>query len=241
MTTKTTAADVAEPLEAGFPPATSSEDQRLASTLFRLLAEGDPVETERLAAAAARPEADVSAALASPAFDPLVYRDDRGRIIGFGGLGVAELGESVHRLRIGDGREVYAWCAGDSLFLPIALGTQVRVESRDPVTGQTVTFLGSPQGFRELQPPRAVMSMLTPEEIGARVERGEDVIQGLCHWLFFFASEDAAREWTSERPGTATFPIEEGFELGRRWMAHKWGIESDARTAPTTPTGQENE
>jgi alkylmercury lyase len=228
MTTKTTAAEVAEPLEAGFPPSTDREDQWLAETLFRLLAKGEPVDTARLAAAVARPEPDVSAALAGPTFDPLVYRDDRGRITGFSGLGIAELGETVHRLKLDDGHEVYAWCAGDSLFLPIALGAEVRVESRCPVTGETIGFLGSPSGFRDLEPPEAVMSMLSPEEVGARLERGEDVIRSLCHWIYFFASEEAAREWTSERPGTTTFPIDEGFELGRRWMAHKWGISSKA-------------
>jgi transcription termination factor NusB len=35
---------------------------------------------------------------------------------------------------------------------------------------------------------------------------------------------EAADEWTAEHPGTVAFPIEEGFELGRRWIAHKWGI-----------------
>jgi alkylmercury lyase len=203
---------------------TNIEDQWLAEMLFRVLAKGEPVDTARLAAAVGRPGPDVSAALARPDFDPVVYRDDRDRIIGFSGLGVAELGESVHRLRVGDGPEVYAWCAGDALFLPIALDAEVRVESSCPVTGETITFLGTPSGFWELDPPEAVMSMLTPAEIAARVERGEDVIQGLCHWLYFFASEEAAREWTSERPGTTTFPLEEGFELGRRWMEHKWGI-----------------
>jgi alkylmercury lyase len=228
MTTKTTAASVAEPLEAGFPPVADGVDQWLAETLFRLLAKGEPVDTARLASAVGRSEADVTAALARPDFDPLVYRDDRGRIIGFSGLGDAELGETTHRLRLDGGPEVYAWCAGDSLFLPIALGAEVRVESRCPVTGEAISFVGSPSGFRDLEPAEAVMSMLAPEEVGARLERGEDVIQGLCHWLYFFASEQAAREWTSERPGTTTFPIAEGFELGRRWMAHKWGIGSKA-------------
>ena len=224
MTTNTTAAEIAEPLEAGFSAVTDAEDRRLARRLFQLLAEGQPVDDASLATAVGRPESDVSSALAGPAFNPLVYRDDSERIIGFSGLGVAELGETVHRLKL-DGRpEVYAWCAGDSLFLPIALGVEMRIESRCPVTGETISFLGSPSGFRDLNPPDAVMSILTPEEIGARVERGGDVIQGLCHWLYFFASEEAAREWTSERPGTTTFPLEEGFELGRRWMEHKWGI-----------------
>jgi alkylmercury lyase len=228
MTTKATAAEIAESLEAGLPPVTDGDDQRLAKTLFRLLAKGEPVDTATLAAAVGRPEPEVSAALAGPAFDPLIYRDERGRIIGFGGLGLAELGETVHRLRLEDGHEVYAWCAGDALFLPIALGAEVRIESRCPVTEKPIRLLGSPVGFRNLEPPEAVMSMLATAEAAARVERGEDVIQSLCHWIYFFASEKAAHEWTSERPGTITFPIEQGFELGRLWMAQKWAIGANA-------------
>ena len=38
MTPKTTAAEIAETLEAGFPAAANGDDQRLARTLFRLLA-----------------------------------------------------------------------------------------------------------------------------------------------------------------------------------------------------------
>ena len=228
MTTKTTAAEIAEQLEAGFPAVTDGEGQYLARTLFQLLAKGEPVETARLAGAVGRPEGDVSQALAGPAFKPLVYGDERGRVIGFSGLGIAELGETVHRLRVEDG-ELYAWCAGDTLFLPATLGAEVRVESRCPVTAEPISLIVSPDGYRDIVPSEAVMSMLSADEVAARIERGEDVIRSLCHWIFFFASEEAAREWTSERPGTVTMPIEEGFELGRRWIAHKWGI-GEART-----------
>src|SRR5215217_2206721 len=100
MTTNTTAAEIAEPLETGFSAVTDAEDRRLARRLFQLLAEGQPVDDASLATAVGRPESDVSSALAGPAFNPLVYRDDSERIIGFSGLGVAELGETVHRLKL---------------------------------------------------------------------------------------------------------------------------------------------
>lgn len=224
MTTKIGAAKVAEQLEAAFPPAAGAEDQWLARTLFQLLAKGEPVDDARLAGAAGRPAAQVSAVLEGPAFAPLLYRDEAGRIVGFGGLGLAQLGETVHRLHV-DGREVYAWCAGDALFLPSTLEREVRVESRCPVTDERISLTVSPEGYRDIEPPEAVMSMLTPEEVAARTGRGEDVIRSLCHFLFFFASEESAREWTDQHPGTVLFRIEEGFELGRRWIAHKWGIE----------------
>jgi Helix-turn-helix domain of alkylmercury lyase/Alkylmercury lyase len=117
MSTKTAAAEVADQLEAGFPPVTDPDDCVLARTLFRLLAEGAPVEAARLAGVLGRPETEISEALAGPAFESLVYSDDRGRVIGFSGLGTAELGETVHRLSVND-QEVYAWCARDALFLP---------------------------------------------------------------------------------------------------------------------------
>jgi alkylmercury lyase len=193
--------------------------------LFRLLAKGEPVEDTRLAGAVGRPADEVSATLDGPAFAPLLYRNDEGRIVGFSGLGLPQLGETVHRVHV-DGHELYGWCAADTLFLPSALEREVRVESRCPVTGDLITMTVSPRGYRDIDPPEAVMSMLTPEEVAARTGRGEDVIRSLCHFLFFFASEDVAREWTAEHPGTVTFPIDEGFELGRRWIAHKWGIGS---------------
>ena len=223
MTTKISAAEVAEQLVAAFPRAASADDQWLARTLFQLLAKGEPVDDAGLAGALGRPTEEVSGTLEGPDFAPLLYRDDGERIVGFGGLGVPQLGETVHRLHV-DRRELYAWCAGDALFLPSTLEREVRVESRCPVTDERISLTVSPQGYRDVDPPEAVMSMLTPEEVAARTSRGEDVIRSLCHFLFFFASEEAAREWTAEHPGTVTFPIEEGFELGRRWIAHKWGI-----------------
>lgn len=147
MTTKTTAAEIAGPLKAGFPAVTDAEDRRLARRLSQILAEGDPVDDASLASAVGRPESDVSAALARQVFDPLVYRDDRGRIVGFSGLGIAELGETVHRVKVDGGPDVYAWCAGDSLFLPIALGAEMRIESGCPVTGSRSPSLARRRAF----------------------------------------------------------------------------------------------
>lgn len=155
MTTKIGAADVAEQLEAGFPPAASADDQWLARTLFQLLAKGEPVEDARLAGAVGRPAKELSTTLEGPAFAPLLYRDDEGRIVGFSGLGLPQLGETAHRLRF-DGRELYAWCAADALFLPSTLEREVRVESRCPVTGERISLTVTPQGYREIDPPEAV-------------------------------------------------------------------------------------
>jgi alkylmercury lyase len=192
MTTRTTASEVIAPLEATFPPAKDPDDRWLAGTLFRLLAKGEPVEDAKLAGAVGRHEADVAASLGEPPFNRLLYRDDRGRIVGFGGLAVGDLAESPHRLRL-DGRELYAWCAGDALFLPVVLDRELPVESRCPTSGERISLTVSPEGVRDLEPSRALMSWLRPEELAARAESGGDVIRNFCHFVHFFTSDEAAR------------------------------------------------
>jgi alkylmercury lyase len=226
MTTRTTASEFLEPLEATFPPARDADDRWIASRLFRLLAKGEPVGDARLAGAVGRPEAEVAASLAEPPFNRLLYRDDRGRIVGFGGLAVGDLARSPHRLKL-DGRELYAWCAGDALFLPVVLERELRVESRCPTSGERIGLTVSPEGFRDLEPPGAVMSFLQPEELAARAEAGGDVIRNFCHFVHFFASDEAARAWIAEHPGTTEIAIADGFEIGRRWVRRVWGSGAD--------------
>jgi alkylmercury lyase len=223
MTTQTTAAQFVEPLEAAFTPMTDPDDRWLASMLFRLLAKGAPVDTARLAGAVGRPEADVAAALGEPRFDRLVYRDDRGRVVGFGGLAVRDLAKSPHRLKL-DGRELHAWCAGDALFLPLVLDREVPVESRCPTTGERISLTVSPESFADVEPAGAALSFLTPETLAARADAGGDVIVSFCHFVHFFASEAAADAWIAEHPGTTRISIADGFEIGRRWVLHLWGI-----------------
>ena len=227
MTTQaTTPADFLRPLETAFPTVTDAEDRWLASTLFRLLAKGEPVEDSRLAGAVGRPEAELTATLAEPPFSRLLYRDDQGRIVGFGGLAVGDLAESPHRLML-DGRQLYAWCAGDALFLPVVLEREARVESRCPTSGEQISLAVSPQGFRDLEPSGAVMSFLDPDELAERAEAGGDVIRSFCRFVHFFASPEAARAWIADHPGTAEISITDGFEIGRRWVAHVWGAGAD--------------
>ena len=170
-------------------------------------------------------EEDVDADLTAPPFETLVYRAGDGQVVGFGGLGVPELGESRHRLRF-EGRELYAWCAEDALFLPIVLGREVQVESASPTTGERISLTVSPEGFTDLEPSEAVMSFLDPAEFEARgdADWGGDVIRNGCHYIHFFASSEAAQAWISEHPGTLELAIADGFEVGRRWVAHAFGM-----------------
>jgi hypothetical protein len=105
----------------------AADDAPLARALLALLARGEPVTGERLAAATKRPPAEVNAALASW---PNVHRDGRGAVVAFSGL---TLRPTEHRFRTG-GRELFAWCAWDTLFLPALLEQPADVRSTCPLT-----------------------------------------------------------------------------------------------------------
>ena len=84
--------------------------QRLAVTVYRSLAEGEPVDEDLLVE-----RSGIAAAQVARALDawPGVFRDEAGRIIGFWGLCIPR---TAHRFRVG-GRELHTWCAWDTLFL----------------------------------------------------------------------------------------------------------------------------
>ncbi len=200
ITLKTT--ELADELAAA-TPRLGAEEQRLAVTLFRLLGEGKPVSPERLATALDRPREDIAATLSELR---ALYFDDQDRVIGFWGISVVEMPHKLHL----DGRTVHAWCAFDTLFIPEILGEPATVESTCPTTRETVTLRVTPQGVEEVSPPGVVLSFLRREE-----PFDEDVIRSFCHFVHFFASEEAGRKWIAEHDGTFLLSIEQGFELGR--------------------------
>jgi alkylmercury lyase len=181
-----------------------AREQRLQLTLFRLLSEGDPVEPERLVAHAALPDPEVRAL---PARWHGVHSDEDGRVVAFQGLSLVE---APHRFRV-DGRELYTWCAWDTLFLPELIGRPAEVESTCPTTGATVSLRVGPDGPSEVSPPEAALSFIRPGDSFA-----EETIARFCRFVHFFASPQAAEEWTRRHPGTFVISIEQGFEIGRR-------------------------
>jgi alkylmercury lyase len=138
---------------------------------------------------------------------PGVYRDEAGRVIGYAGLTVVEMG--AHRLHV-DGRDLSTWCAYDTLFLPELLGATVRVTSRCPVTDRRISLTVGPESVGELEPPDAVVSLLVPDR-----PFGDDVIRSFCHFVHFFASPEAAERWTAEHEGTFAIPVADAFKVGR--------------------------
>lgn len=187
-------------------PDFDEEQQRIALALYRRLAEGSSAPAADVAE-----RAEVSAARVLELLDswPGVYRDEQGQVVGFWGLTVDRL-SPTHRLEV-DGRELFAWCAWDTLFLPAVLGATARVESICPTTGDAITLVVAPDRVLLSTRPNAVVSFLLPDR-----RFDADVIQSFCHFVHFFTSHDAGQAWTADHPGTFLLSLDDAFELGRR-------------------------
>jgi alkylmercury lyase len=189
-------------------PKLDPEPQRIGLALIRTLAAGKPVTDREVALAATATESDARDALGCW---PGVFRDEDGLVVGFMGLSVVEFGE--HRIEV-DGRALTAWCAWDTLFLSGLLGRAARVSSRCPVTGEAISLTVTADGPCDVSPAGTVLSFLAPEG-----PFDADVVRSFCHFVHFFASEQAAGEWIAEHPGTFTVSVDDSFRLGQRTNA----------------------
>ena len=189
-------------------------EQEVAITLVRLLSEGEPVPVSRLAAAAGQPADALEEQLTR--LSGLLFRDDLGRAIGFIGLSVIEMG--THRVHV-DGRALSAWCAWDTLFLPELLGRTVGVTSRCPITGEEISLTVGPVGVTDLRPAETVVSFLVPDG-----PLGDDVIRSFCHFVHFFATEQAGRQWTNAHDGAFLLSVADAYRLGRSTNRATFGV-----------------
>jgi alkylmercury lyase len=201
--------EIAEAIMAAMP-SLDLRDQRIVLSTRRLLAQGQPVTIDAIAVASNVTAAEVEARFSSW---PGVYRDDKGRVVGFWGQAIEGL-DPEYRLVAG-GKTTYAWCALDTLFIPPLLGGTVLVEATDPVTGDSVSLVVDGDGARNVQPAGAVVSMVVPDG-----PFGYDVIESFCHRVLFFASRESGEKWTAEHKGTMLLSVPEAFDIGRGLNAH---------------------
>ncbi len=208
--TRPTLKDLAQNLASAMPDLGPTE-QRIATTLYRLLAAGRPVSSQKLAG-----RLDVSPDLVRSTLKrwPGVFYDDNKNIVGFWGLALPETG---HRFGV-DGKQLYNWCAYDSLFIPEILGITARIESFCPVTGKRISLVVSPDRVEEVSPSSVVVSFLTPE-----TPFDENMVMSFCHYVHFFSSEKAGNKWIADHEGTFLFSVEEAFNLAKLTNSGKFG------------------
>jgi alkylmercury lyase len=207
-------------------PRFSSEEQRIAVTLYRELAKGQPVDPSQLGRALGAGPAEARALLGRDPFRPFVFPDRQGRVLGFGGLAVAPM---HHRLRV-DGRTLWTWCAWDSLFIPEILGKRASVASPDPNTGDLVELVVTPHKIDSATPEDAVVSFLMPDA-GDFDTSAANVMATFCHFVFFFASRSSGEHWVHKHPGTFLYSLNDSFELAKRHNARNFGLELARRAS----------
>jgi alkylmercury lyase len=177
------------------------EAAELLPHAIRLLAEGEPVALKRLAAATGRPLEDVAAELDVQAS---AERDDHGRLVGL----TLTLRPTPHRFTV-DGRTLFAWCATDTLMLPVILGKPGVIESTCPQTGQPIRIELTPDAVERLDPPEAVMSAVRP------IGKLADLRAATCSHGHFFSSGAASADWVRDHPDGYVHPVDEAFRLDR--------------------------
>ncbi|MFQ5703469.1 MAG: organomercurial lyase [Gemmatimonadales bacterium] len=194
------------------------DEQRTATELYCLLAEGRPVSMARLAGGVRRSVEQVKRGLNAGGLKNLVYTDGTGSVIGFAGLAIDP---THHRLTVG-GRTLYTWCAWDGLFIPGVLGETASIESKCPVTDRTVRVSLAPRRLNSVDPREAVVSFVLPED-QLFEQSTQETISGFCRYVYFFASADVGAGWTAQHEGTFLLSAQEAFELGQRYNALRFG------------------
>jgi alkylmercury lyase len=179
------------------------DDPPLALALLLALADGKPIADSQFAATTGRDQDQVTAAFMRW---PNVQRDEQGRVIAFSGL---SLRPTAHRFELA-GRDLFTWCAWDTLFLPAVLDQPARVRSHCPVTGAEVRLTVEPDRVRDRH-PEALRVSFPP---GTAVSTA-DITGSFCCHVHFLAGPNATERWLRDRPGTTALTLDEAFELGR--------------------------
>lgn len=168
--------------------------------LVRLLAGGRPVAVDDLIQATGLPAEEVRQGLAG--LKDIEY-NRAGKIVGQG----VTLRPTRHRFEI-DGRQLYVWCALDTLLFSILLKRAARISSPCHATGSPVQMTVEPTAVTSAEPASAVISIVTPE--------GPTSIRtAFCENVHYFVSADAARDWLSRHPDAELLPVAEAFAVSR--------------------------
>lgn len=188
-------------------PSLNLLEQRLSLDLYRLLAEGQPVQRKELAKRLETSVETVNRILDSW---PGVFSDREGRIVGYWGLSIPAAYSSPHTLRM-NGQTLSAWCAWDTLFLPQLVGHTADIESASPNDAGIVRLSITPQNVERVEPLGARMSVLVPDA----QEMQKNVVTSFCHFVHFFPSRDAAESWIAKHAGAFLLSIHEAHVLAR--------------------------
>lgn len=188
--------------------AAGPEMARLAVSLLRELAKGEPVTLQRAIEIGA--DHGVPAQIIEASRSQFAELDDAGNMVALAGF---TLKPTDHRFLIGD-KTFYTWCTLDGLFLSPLLDADARIETKSP-SGGPITVEVSPSGVKSVEPAGAVLSIVLPKGASGPPSVSE-VRAAFCHFVRFFESEDAFAQWRPTDQEIVRISVEQGFELGQR-------------------------
>jgi len=192
--------DITQTLMEGLRESLCPDKIGLFHHLLRLLAKGNPVSVDQVAATLHLSLSDIAAALGKLRN---VEFDQGGNIVGAG----ITLNPTRHRFEV-NGQMLFTWCAMDTLIFPMILNQTAHVTSTCPATGAMIRLTVAPLGVERLEPADAVVSL--PRLSGACC----DVRADFCDQVHFFNSSDSGSAWLSERPGATLLSVDDAWRIG---------------------------
>lgn len=214
----TTANDVVRHLLAVLPEL-DEDDQRFSLALYRELARGAPVPPSLLATRLGISLDEIDRRLANW---PGIHRDEQRRIIGYWGLTIEP---TRHKMRIRE-RDLYTWCAWDTLFLPALLGARAHVESTCRDTDGPVRLTVGPEAIEAASPENLWVSFVLPSADSMK----RDLRASFCHNVHFFHSPDLAALHRVLPPSAFVLTLADAFEVGRARNRSRYRLVADLLT-----------
>jgi alkylmercury lyase len=192
----------------------SPEQRAFELAILRTLADGRPVSPEQIAASTRLPVNAVRGIFQSLREGGADF-DVQGNLVGT----VLTLIPTPHEFRVNN-KQLYAWCALDTLFLPGLVGAPAEVISTCPATGTEVRLTITPEGIDSARPAEGVLSVVVPGFSAVCKPGQPGGAQGpVCSSMHFFRDRQAASTWLVAQPDLAVLALNEAWELARRaWI-----------------------
>ncbi|MEJ2597512.1 MAG: organomercurial lyase [Anaerolineales bacterium] len=176
----------------------STLPHRFEIQTLRLLAGGEPVSAEMISS-----KLGIPVNIAQSVFEASYGKgewDPEGRLIG----SALTLLPTQHRFNVMR-KNLYTWCAHDSILLPGLLGMTAEVESPDPLNGDLIKLVITPEGPDTYSPETAVLTTFQAAEPATGPK------SAVCTNSHYFTSRASAKTWTHDRSGVNIVTVEEAF------------------------------
>ena len=181
---------------------------RLLVRVVRALANGRPVTGRQVDQVVA--ELGIDRDKAEQFLRQVAEYDADDNIVGALGL---SLKQHPHRFIVG-GTRMTAWCAQDTLFLPVMLQQTATVETQSPVSKEKIRITVGPEGVKDVSPAGAVMSTVIFDPECTDLNTPTGIQMNFCRNIHFFASGEEVEQWAAGRSDIEILSLDEAFDLG---------------------------